>query len=65
MLWIKEIAVELDPHQELLAPHMHNILQAVLDNLRQHRFEGKDAKLARFAIAVLESAVKQCIPYGV
>lgn len=58
--WMKDLAEELDPADPMLAPHMPSVLQAALTNIQQHSFEGRDLKSARFAAAVLESALRTC-----
>lgn len=60
LAWIKEIASELDPEDATLQSHLSSIALTVLKNLRQSPFQGKDARTARLASAVLESTAMSC-----
>ena len=61
LTWIKEIVGEIEPRDPELAPHLDSVdvLTTVLRNLQAFAFEGKDAKLARHAVAVLQSVLNQ------
>ena len=56
--WIKDIAGELDTENPDLAPHINNVAHMVMTNLQGASFEGKDAKAARHAMAILSTVVK-------
>ena len=60
LLWIKDIAGELDPEDQTLVSHLGSIVLTVLGNLRQTVFERRDVKMARLASAVLESTARSC-----
>lgn len=59
MTWIKEIAGELEPRDQELLPHLEDVVTTALQNLQTFAFDGKDAKLGRHAIAVLQSVLSQ------
>lgn len=56
--WIKEIAGELETENPDLAFHIRSVAQSVLTNLQAANFEGKDAKAARYAMAILDTVIK-------
>ncbi len=58
MAWIKDIAGELETDNYELAPHIRSVAHAVVSNLQAASFEGKDAKAARYAMAILDSVIK-------
>lgn len=62
LAWIKDIAGELDPEDPTLISHLSSIAIAVLANLQNTPFQGKDIKVARTAAAVLDSTVRS---YGI